>query len=344
MYVSGGLKKPVISLTSTEFPTPPTGQEYSYTFTGDFTIKVLAHWIMPDRPEDIKIKNECDFYRLASPNFMSMYEFKKTRLRDGLKSFNIDCTYKPVTPYIKVNPNYDNSLYAVQDFNDSMGLILNGDFSIPMLSEAWINYELQNRNYQAIFNRQIQNMDVNMQIAKEQQQFQAIAGTMAGTIGGAASGAIGGFKMGGGYGAAAGAIIGGVTGLASGITGGVLDAQWLERQQAENRDFAIDQFNYQLGNIQAQNPSVTKGTPLTYNNKVWPVLEHYSCTDKEKDVLRSKLKYDGMTIMAVDTLKAYSGAGTRLKGQMIRLNNLGDDSHIAQAIYEEVEKGFYEGE
>lgn len=41
-YISGGLKKPVVYLTSTEFPTPPSGQEYSYKFTGDFSIKVKA--------------------------------------------------------------------------------------------------------------------------------------------------------------------------------------------------------------------------------------------------------------------------------------------------------------
>ena len=342
-YVSGGLKKPVIFLTSTEFPTPPAGQENSYTFTGNFTVKVRAHWILPDRPEDIKIKNECDFYRLAAPSFMSMYEFKKTNLLDGLKSFNIDCTYKPYSPYIKLNPNYDNSFYAVQDFNDSMGLIVSGDFSLPMLSDAWTNYELSNRNYQALFNRQIQNLDVNQQIAKEQQQFQGVMSTLTGGITGGAGGAVAGAKA-GPYGAIIGAVAGASAGLVGGAIGAGKDRDWLERQQTESRSFAVDQFNYQLGNVQALNATITKSSPLTYNNKVWPILEHYTCTDEEKDVLKNKLKYDGMTVMAINTLRTYLNEGTRLKGQMIRLNNLGDDSHIAQDIYEEVNKGFYEGE
>lgn len=344
LYISGGLKKPVIFLTCPDFPTAPAGQQYSYTFTGNFTVRVRAKWIVPDRPEDVKLKNECDFYRLTSPNFTSLYEFKKTKLYDGLLSFNVDCTYKPYNPYIKINPNYDNSLYAKQDFNDNMGLILSGDYSIPMLSDAWTNYELSNRNYQAIFNRQIENLDVNNQIAKEQQQYQAVMGTLTGSITGAAGGAVAGAKMGGPYGAIAGAAIGGTAGLAGGIVGGSLDAQWLARQQEENRDFAIDQFNYQLGNVQALNASITKSTPLTYNNKVWPVLEYYTCTDEEKNVLRNKIKYDGMTIMAIGTLSTYANVGARLKGQMIRFIDLKDDSHIAQAIYEEVNKGFYEGE
>ena len=342
-YISGGLRKPVVFLTSTEFPTAPTGQEYSYKFTGNFTLKIRASWIVPDRPEDVKIKHECDFYRLAAPSFMSMYEFKKTNLLDGLKSFNIDCTYKPYSPYIKLNPNYDNSFYAAQDFNDSMGLILSGDFSIPMLSDAWTNYELSNRNYQALFNRQIQNLDVNQQIAKEQQQFQGVMSALTGGITGGAGGAVAGAKA-GPYGAIIGAVAGASAGLIGGAVGAGKDRDWLERQQVEARDFAVDQFNYQLGNVQALNATITKSSPLTYNNKVWPILEHYTCTDEEKDVLRNKLKYDGMTIMAVNTLRAYTNEGTRLKGQMIRLNNLGDDSHVAQDIYEEVNKGFYEGE
>ena len=344
LSVSTGLQSPQLFITSTEFPTPPTGQEYSYEFQGNFTIKVLAHWILPDRPEDIKVKNECDMYRIASPNFNSMYEFKKTKLLDGLLSFNIDCTYKPFTPYIKINPNYDNSFYAKQDFNDSMGLICSGDFSIPMLSDAWINYELQNRNYQAIFNRQIQNLDINQQIAKEQQQWQGALGIMTGTVAGGAAGFKAGAGAGNPYAAAFGAAAGGMLGGGLAATGYVKDKAWLEQQQEEARNFAIDNFNYQLGNTQALNPTVTKGSPLTYNNKVWPILELYSCTDEEKEVLAKKIKYDGMTIMAVGTLRGYSNPGAHLKGKMIRLENLDDDSHIAQAIYEEVDKGFYQGE
>lgn len=345
LYVSGSLaggQRPFLSITSEDLPLQPAN-DYSTTITGNFTVRILAHWIVPDRPLDVKVQNECDTYRLASPNYNAIYEFKKTKLMNGIKKFNIDCTYKPFTPYIKVNPNYDDSYYAVQDFNDSMGLICNGDFSIPMLSDAWVNYELQNRNYQAIFNRSIQNLDINQQIAKEQQQFQDGMGILTGTIGGTASGAYAGFKMGGGYGAIAGAVIGGVTSLASTTAGYVKDQEWLERQQTEARKFAIDNFQYQLGNVQALNPTITKSTPLTYNNKVWPVLELYSCKDEEKEVLRNKIKYDGMTVMAVGTLKAYSEEGAHLKGKMIRLEGLDDDSHIAQAIYEEVDKGFYQG-
>ena len=145
-------------------------------------------------------------------------------------------------------------------------------------------------------------------------------------------------------GAIAGAVLGGAGGTAAGIIGYEKDREWLERQQAEARDFAVDKFNYQLGNIQALPQSITKSSPLSFNNKVWPILEHFSCTDREKELLENKIKYDGMTIMAIGQLNDYSVDGGYLKGKMIRLTDLIDDSHIAQAIYEEVDKGFYEGE
>lgn len=343
LNVSTGLQSPQLFLTSTKFPTPPAGQEYSYTFTGNFKIKVLAHWISPDTALDKKVQNECDFYRLTSPNYNSFYEFKKTKLKDGITRITAICTYKPQTPYIKINPDLNDSLYSVKDYNDNIGLMLAGDYSIPMISDAMINYELQNRNYQAIFNRQVQNLDVNQRIAKEQQQFQGLVGAITAPIAGGLAGAATGAKA-GPYGAAFGAVVGAGAGGAAGIAGYVKDQEWLQQQQAEARDFAVDQFQYQLGNIQALPQSMTKSTPLSYNNKVWPILEHFSCTDREKEVLKDKIKYNGMTIMAIGSLIDYSTAGSYLKGQMIRLNDLNDDSHVANAIYEEVNKGFYEGE
>lgn len=342
-YISGGLNKPVVFLTCSDFPTPPSGQEYSYKFTGQFSIKVKAKWIMPDNSLDKKIKNECDFYRLTSPNYNSFYEFKKTKLAGGINGLRAVCSYKPYTPFIKINPNLNDSLYSKADYNDNIGLTLSGDYSLPMMSDAMINYELQNRNYQAIFNRQVQNLDVNQRIAKEQQQFQGVMSMITAPIGGGAAGALAGAKA-GPYGAIAGAVVGVAGGIAASTVGYAKDKQWLEEQQAESRDFAIDQFQYQLGNIQALPESMTKSTPLSYNNKVWPILEYFSCTEEEKNVLRNKIRYNGMTVMAIGTLTDYMNPGGFIQGKLIRLENLGDDSHVANAIYEEVEKGFYEGE
>ncbi len=184
---------PIILLTSPDLPQNPTASQ-QVVING--TASVLAHWIMPDKPTEAKIKNECDFQRLVSPNYNGMFQFKQCRLSEGIHYINIDCTYKPYTPYIKLNPDF-SGLYG-RDWNDSIGLICGGDFSIPMMNNAFTNYALSNKNYEQIFNRQIENLDVNQQIAKEQQQFQGIVGIATAGIGGGTAGAMAGAKIGGG--------------------------------------------------------------------------------------------------------------------------------------------------
>lgn len=231
------------------------------------------------------------------------------------------------------------------DWNDSTGLLFNGDFSLATLTDPWINYELSNKNYQAIFNRQIQSMDVNQQLARDQMNFQNLTGAITGSFTGAAGGALTGAKLAGPYGAIAGGVAGFAGGTVLGIAGGLKNNEWLARQQGEAKSYAIDMYNYQLGNIKALPQSLTKADPITYNNKVWPVIEEFSCTDEEKEVIKNKIKYNSMTVMAIGTLNDYSTSDdfddVYVKGQLIRLTDVADDFHVVDAIYQEVDKGFY---
>ena len=327
-----------------------------YIFTNHFFIEgqesdVISYSVVnfsyiydaPASSLEYKISNECDLMRLTSPNWNSIFEFKLSKFNDGIHYFNIDCSYKPTIPYIKVNPDF-SGLYGA-DFNDSTGLILQGDFSLPVLNTAWIDYQLNNKNYQAIFNRQIQSLDTNNQIAMEQAEWKATTGILGGIIGGAGAGAAVGAKAGNPYVAAAGAGIGAAAGgIWSGINASK-NIDWLNRAQIENRSYAIDQYNYQLGNIKALPNSISKSDPLTFNNKIWPILEKFSCTDKEKEILKDKIRYNGMTIMAIGYLAEYATSEdfdkVYVKGQLIRLDNINDDFHVADAIYQEVNKGFF---
>lgn len=127
------------------------------------------------------------------------------------------------------------------------------------------------------------------------------------------------------------------------LAGGIADYQNLLRRQEEARSYAIDMFGYNLGNIKAIPTSLSKNTSLNPNIKIFPFIEKYSCTDEEKQALRDKITYNGMTIMKVDLPANYitSGSPSFLKGQIIRLSSLNDDSHVANAIYEELNKGVY---
>ena len=312
------------------------------SFTG--TVTLTTPYIKPLTPITKKVQNECDIYRLTSPNYNGMFEFKKTKLDGGITNISADITLKPYTPYIKLNPNLKGSYYETNDYDDSTGLICGGDFSLPMVSDAFTNYALQNRNYQNIFDRQMQSLDVNQRIAREQLDFQGLVGTIVGGFTGSAAGLSAGMKTGNPYVAAGMAVAGGIAGNVLPAVGWAKDKEWLAEQQYDARDFATDQFQYQLGNVRALPQSVTKSSPLSYNNKIWPILEYYTCRPEEKELLKNKIKYNGMTVMAIGKLSDYATTGGYLKGQMIRLSDLNDDSHIANAIYEEVNKGFYEGE
>lgn len=279
-----------------------------------------------------KIENECDMYRLCSGNYQGIFEFSAAK-SFGVTGFKVDCTFKPFNPYIHVVPRL-GGLYGdgFADYNDARGLICGGDFSLAQMSNAWANYELQNKNYQQIFDRQIQNMDVMSKYANIESGLSAITGS----VSGAATGAAAGMMTMGPAGAIGMGIAGGLTSLAGGIGDHIIGI----KRQEEAKSFATDMYGYNLGNIKAIPTSLAKNTSLTPNTKIFPFIEKYSCTDIEKEALQNKLTYNGMTIMNISTINPYVGTGF-FKGQIIRFNSLQEDSHMANAIYEEINKGVY---
>ena len=280
-----------------------------------------------------KLANECDVLRLVSQNYSAIFEFSAAK-SGGVDGFLADCTYKPWSPYIHILPKlkglYGDNFVSI---DDARGLICGGDMSLPQLSNAWANYQLQNKTYQEMFDRQIKNMDVQNDINRQG----AIAQLELSPITGGASLAAAGAQFGGINGAIAGAGIGAVVGAAT----SVLDYRNTLRMMEENRQYKIDMYSYNLQNIQAIPTSLTKTSALTYNTRVWPFIEYYTCTDAEREALKDKMKYNGMTIMKIGKLTDYLlGEDKFYKGQLIRLN-IKVDSHMAYEIYNELNKGVY---
>lgn len=281
---------------------------------------------------NLKISNQTDMWRLCSPNGSGMFEFSVAKNGGSVDYFNVDCTYKPFNPYIHIAPNFAG-LY-VQDWDDYRGLTCGGDFSLAQISNAWADYELNNKNYQAMFDRNIQTMRKTNDIQKEMD----IANAVAGGISGAASGATAGAMAGGWI----GAIVGGVVGAAgSGITG-ALDVKYNEMLRNESLTLTMDQFGYQLGNIQAVPSSITKTSALTANNPLLPYIEYYTCSDKEKQALQNKIKYNGMTVMRIGTIKEFLQPElSYIKGKLIRLEDDNINFHVINTISGELNKGVY---
>lgn len=281
-----------------------------------------------------KLANECDVVRLVSQNYSAIFEFSPAK-SGGVDGFIADCTYKPWAPYIHILPKlkglYGKNFVAI---DDARGLICGGDMSLPQLSNAWANYQLQNKTYQEMFDRQIKNMDVQNDVNRQGALAQLIAAPITGGAAGAAAGA----QMGGHVGAGIGAGIGALGGA---VTAGLDYANTLKLME-ENKQYAIDMYSYNLQNIQAIPTSLTKTSALTYNTRVWPFIEYYTCTDTEKEALEYKLEYNGMTIMKIGKLRDYLlGSNKFYKGQLIRMDNIKTDSHTLYEIYNELNKGVY---
>lgn len=280
---------------------------------------------------DVKVENQTDMYRLCSPNYSGLFEFNAAK-NGGVDYVNVDCTYIPHNPYIHVNINFKN-LYGA-DFNDVRGLVCGGDFSLPTLTDAWETYQLNNKNYQAMFDRQIRSMDVEYGIARKE----AIVGAVAGVFGGITAGASAGAQIG-----PAGAGIGaGLSGVASGV-GAYFDLKHQQQRFEEQKSYATDMHNLQLGNVQALPTTLSRTTAYTFNNKIFPFVEYYTCTDAEKQAFKEKLKWEGMTVGRHDRVSNYiDGINKRfLMAQIKRLESVPDDYHVVNALSEELQKGVY---
>lgn len=284
-----------------------------------------------------KIENECDFYRLVSPNYNGQFEFSAAK-NGGIQYFNVDYTYLPYSSYIHVNPNFSD-LYG-QDFNDARGLICQGDFSIMYLSDAWVNYQIQNKNYNNIFDREIQNMDTIHSIENKQKR---IAGAINAAATGATVAAAGSGILGKAVSAGAGIITAGAS-----YAGAEADILFGNKIYEENKSYKKDIFEYSLDNVRALPNSIAKTTAYTENNKIFPVLEYYSCTDEEKNILANEIAQRGMTIGSIDYISSYAyntweynGIVARnfIKAQLIKTDI--EDNHIADVLSTELAKGLY---
>lgn len=275
---------------------------------------------------DIKAENELYRYRLCSPNYNGIFEFS-VAMNNGVDYFNVDCTYKPYSPYIHVNPNFKGLYY--KDFNDTRGLICGGDFSISHLSDAFKQYEINHKNYVTIFDREIQNLEVQQ---KYQLIEQGIGALTSATTTGLGLGIFSGS-----------ATLGKNVGMGSALAG-LADLEITSQLQHEALDYKKDMFGYQMGNIKALPYSLSKVDAFNENNKIFPFIEKYSATNEEFIAFKNKIKYNGMTVGRIGTIAEFikdDGEKHYIKGQLIRNEDIVEDFNYLNALSEEIYKGAF---
>lgn len=336
-----------ISNTATIDITEMSSKQYAILKQGETgSLKSILFWINEPNfsftiedsivynSQEPKIQNETQFCRLNSPNYAASFDFSVAKNK-GVGYWQVDCSYKPYQPYIHVAPNW-KGLYG-SNFNDARGLICTGDFSIDLMTDKWQEYQIQNKNYNEIFNRQIQSLDLQQSIAKKQDIFGAVAGSLSGAMSGATTGALAGGLH--------GAIAGGVVGLGMSAVGGVMDIIDNQKLRDDARSSQFDMFNYQLGNVKALPNTLTKVSTYNINNKIYPFYEIYEATSEEIDALRQQLKWRGYNLGIIGQLSDFQVEGKYFKGKLIRLeenpNIVLGDSHLFDNYNSELQQGIY---
>lgn len=294
--------------------------------------------------KDIKTANECDIYRLVSPNYASNFEFNPCKFGIHtspvagepawfMKRFTVDVRLKPFQPYLHVAPQWDG-LYG-EEYHDAKGLICGGDFSVDRVSDQWATYQYNNKNFQLQFDRQIETMEFNKKMGW-------LGAGMAAA--GAATGIGSSLHLGEWAGAALSpgkdndskwahmmaqgsgpikfnALMAGTAGTApimagqvaksAAITAGAI-AMGIANHARINEQIAArtDDFNWTNENIDARPYGLTKVTVLNRNFKYFPFLEYYSCTQEEEDQLHERLTLQGMTVNKIGCIKDYLNKNT----------------------------------
>lgn len=81
---------------------------------------------------------------------------------------------------------------------------------------------------------------------------------------------------------------------------------------------------------------MTKVSSFNPNNKIFPVLEYYTATQEEKEALRQKLIYNGMTTMAIGYVNNYlQPERSYIKGRIVRFADDKEDFHIVNELANE---------
>lgn len=303
-------------------------------FTKSFSLQAAIE------PTDKKIDYLTKLYRFCSPNFSSQFEISAS-MNEGFDIINVSATYMPFNPYIKVAPQF-HGLYG-SNFGDMRGLILSGDYSLPMVNDAWTQYQQNNKNFQSIFDRQIHSMELSNSINKQIDIFQTTAGALSGmATGAAAGGVVGGLPI---------AAIGGAVGAVSAGAAGIADFHFNTQLRQEAVNLKKDLHSLSLQNIQAMPASLVKTTAFTPDNKIFPILEIYSCSETEYEAVKNLLLEKSFSIGAIMKMSDLLEISYEIDGETahnwiaatpIRFpQTLGKDEHFLNVLSSVLSQGYY---
>ena len=278
---------------------------------------------------NLKIESMSKTYRLMSSNHKSGFDFNLA-LNNGVQYMSMSYTLKPYDTIFRICPVFnEDSLYG-GNYKDARGLIWQGGFSLSQITDAWVEYKLQNSTYESVFDREIKSLEVSQDVARQQEilAYQTAHQNAQTSIDAAKSKAALAGVMGIGsaiFGAAAGnpmAIMGAAGALGSGLNSAIgIGAQ----QETADRNLAAAKESQRLNDtlraeaidykkdiwyltnqaIEARPSTIAANTEYSHINNSKAYIEVYDCSEVEKDYLTKYLKYHGMKIDQIGLLKNY---------------------------------------
>lgn len=314
--------------------------------------------------DNLKIESMSKKYRLMSHNHKQAFDFNLA-LNNGVQYMSMSYTLKPYDTIFRICPVFNqDSLYG-GNYKDARGLIWQGGFSLSQITDAWVEYKLQNSTYESIFDRDVKSLEISQETARLQESLNyqtayqnaqtsigaaklkaALAGVTG--IGSAIVGAATGNPM---------ALMGAGGALASGLNAAIgIGAQQeiAERNlaaakesqrlndtlRAEAIDYKKDIWYLNNMAIEARPTTIASNSEYTYINNNKAYIEVYDCSEVEKDYLTKYLKYHGMKIDQIGLLKNYLiEDGDYIEATPLFLEGL--MPVISNAIHAELSAGMY---
>lgn len=255
-----------------------------------------------DMTDLTEMNKECDTIKIVSPSRASQYLFRPYN-NDGIMEFKTKITLRPYNTIIYVRPSTKGLL--MYDYDDKDCLIISEDFSLTAVTSEWTNYIYNNRNYNDVFERQIQGREFERTWERkiEEAQKKSDEWTSRNISAQKASAYTGNLPI---ISSVAGAI-GTAFQDQTYLQMAQIDRQYNEATYQEGIQLSRDLFEMQLENIQSQ--PIVPSKISTLDAKLLPgvYLEYYSSNPSELQAINDFYKFNGNRIDAYGTFSQYLG-------------------------------------
>lgn len=272
------------------------------------------HYFTTTKQTLTNINKETDTIVIVSPSRASQFEFRPYN-NDGKMIFNSRVTLRPYQSTIYIRP--DTTGLKIYNFDDKDALIISEDYSLTNVTSQWTEYIYQNRNFEKMFEREIQGREHERAWEKtiEKMQKRSDSVTAKNITAQQFQTGVGNLPI--------------ISGIAGAIGSGLedrnymmaaeLDRSYNEAMYQEALSISRDMFSYQNENLQSAPTIPNSITAFDVKSLDGVYLEYYSTNETELAAIDKYYRNNGHRIDDYGTFNQYLGEFVR--GKLIRTEN-----------------------